>query len=357
MNLSLGPCLPIDDDDVHVWTTLLDLRLSSGNTLATVAVGNDGEQEGDLRRIQPPSDMVNALGIGSANSNGNVWERASYSCVGPGRSPGLVKPDGVAFGGGDDELLKIFSPHDGGVVGVQGTSFAAPMVLRSAIGVSTLSASPLSATAIKALLIHRAEKNENHNQLETGWGRFITDPEKLIACNDNEAMVIYQGVINPGQPIRARIPFPDIPLNGSVTIKATLGFVAKTDPAHPINYTKSGLNIIFRPKGNQKETIAFFNQDHYDTEQELRQDAQKWETCMSRTRNFRKETLSDPVFDIEYLTRDEGRAISVDDVAPLPYVLIVTLSVKNTAGVYNNILQRYQTLQPIKLRTEIQIRN
>ena len=357
VNLSLGPCLPIDDDDVHVWTTLLDLRLASGNILATVAVGNDGEKVGDLGRVQPPSDMVNALGIGSADTSGTEWNRASYSCIGPGRSPGLVKPDGVAFGGGDEEPLKIFSAHAGGIVGVQGTSFAAPMVLRSAIGVSTLSASPLSATALKALLIHQVEKRKTHDVLEVGWGRFVTDPEKLIACEDNEAMVIYQGSINPGQPIRARIPFPTIALKGTVTIRATIGFVAKTDPAHPINYTKSGLNVIFRPKGAEKKTISFFNQDHYDTEQELRRDAQKWETCMSRTRNFQKDTLDDPVFDIEYLTRDEGRPISADEVGALPYVLIVTVSVKNTTGIYNNILQRYKTLQPIKLRSEIQIRS
>ena len=43
MNLSLGPCIPIEDDDVHVWTTLLDHRLSNGQTFTTVAVGNDGE--------------------------------------------------------------------------------------------------------------------------------------------------------------------------------------------------------------------------------------------------------------------------------------------------------------------------
>lgn len=229
-------------------------------------------------------------------------------------------------------------------------------MLRTAIGVSTLCASPLSAVALRALLIHRAEKSKAHNISEVGWGRFVTDPDQILTCGDSEAMVIYQGTISPGQPIRARIPFPNIPLNGDVTIKATFGFAAKTDPAHPINYTKSGLNIIFRPRGAEKKTVAFFNQDHYDTEQELRQDAQKWETCMSRTRRFQKDSLLDPVFDIEYLTRDEGKAVSADEVEPLPYVLVVTISVKNTAGIYNNILQRYQTLQPIKLRTQVKIK-
>lgn len=36
--------------------------------------------------------------------------------------------------------------------------------------------------------------------------------------------------------------------------------------------------------------------------------------------------------------------------------MIVTLSIKNTPGVYNNIRQRYQTLPPLRLRQEIGIR-
>ena len=43
INLSIGPQLPIEDDDVHAWTAVIDERLSRGTTLATIAVGNDGE--------------------------------------------------------------------------------------------------------------------------------------------------------------------------------------------------------------------------------------------------------------------------------------------------------------------------
>lgn len=57
MNLSLGPRLPVEDDDVNVWTSVLDEYLSSGDTFATVAVGNDGEAIAPLNRVQPPSDM------------------------------------------------------------------------------------------------------------------------------------------------------------------------------------------------------------------------------------------------------------------------------------------------------------
>lgn len=93
-NLSLGPRLAIDDGQPHAWTAMLDGHLSLGRTLMTVAVGNDGNVDGGMGRIQPPADAVNALAVGACDSREFMWNRASYSCYGPGRSPGLVKPDG-----------------------------------------------------------------------------------------------------------------------------------------------------------------------------------------------------------------------------------------------------------------------
>ena len=41
LNLSLGPDLPTEDTDVHAWTAVVDTTLSDGETLMTVAVGNN----------------------------------------------------------------------------------------------------------------------------------------------------------------------------------------------------------------------------------------------------------------------------------------------------------------------------
>ena len=66
-NLSLGPALAIDDDDVHAWTAVLDEHLSDGRSLATIAAGNTGAEPQDpvLQnwRIQVPSDCVNGLTV------------------------------------------------------------------------------------------------------------------------------------------------------------------------------------------------------------------------------------------------------------------------------------------------------
>ena len=110
VNISLGPRLPVEDDDVTEWTATLDDRFASGKAVATVAVGNDGEASPGLNRIQPPADGVNVLAVGAASSAGPTWERANYSCIGPGRSPGYVKPDGLCFGGSPTEPFKVLSP-------------------------------------------------------------------------------------------------------------------------------------------------------------------------------------------------------------------------------------------------------
>ena len=105
INLSLGPDLPIEDNDVHAWTAVLDQLFSDGLTLPAIAVGNSGELDWDSgnARIQTPSDCVNALSIGSCDRVGSGWKRANYSSIGPGRSPGIMKPDGLAFGGSSRE--------------------------------------------------------------------------------------------------------------------------------------------------------------------------------------------------------------------------------------------------------------
>ena len=69
VNLSIGPALSVEDYDVHAWTAVLDELLSNGETLATVAIGNEGEKdwESGNARVQVPSDSVNSLAVGAAD--------------------------------------------------------------------------------------------------------------------------------------------------------------------------------------------------------------------------------------------------------------------------------------------------
>jgi hypothetical protein len=358
LNFSLGPNLPVEDDEVHPWTAMIDAYLSDGNTLAAIAVGNDGDKPWPECRIQPPSDMVNALAVGACDSRSPVWKRASYSSYGPGRSPGLVKPDGVAFGGGDTEQFTLYNPLTQQIEETTGTSFGSPSLLRTGIGIRASLHSDVSMLAVRALLSHHASRLPEMPMSEVGHGRFPQSVDEVLACGDNEVRVIYQGVLHAGQNLRAMIPFPTLVPQGRITLRATLCFASHTDPEHAVNYTRAGLTVVLRPKGRKKKTMSFFSAGKmYTTELQARMHEQKWETTLKHEHRFNIGTLDDPIFDITYGAREEGQSVNNKDLPPLPYAMVVTISVENTPGVYNNIRQRYQTLQPLRLRQEIGIRH
>jgi len=248
VNISLGPSLAVDDDEVTLWTAALDKRFAHGRCVATVAAGNAGELDdaSGLNRIQPPADGVNVLSVGSADRRGAGWQRAAYSCVGPGRSPGIVKPDGLAFGGSDHEPFGVLTTQlrGGHIVG---TSFAAPFALRSAASIGAQLGSRLGPLAIRALLIHRAHTENGHELKHVGWGRFESDSLLLVTCDDDEALVVFQGELPVGEHLRAPIPLSNVQLSGDVLLSASLVIAPEVDPEHPATYTRSGLEVAFRP--------------------------------------------------------------------------------------------------------------
>jgi hypothetical protein len=351
-NLSLGPRLAIDDGQPHAWTAMLDGHLALGRTLMTVAAGNDGSLEKGMGRIQPPADAVNALSVGACDSREFMWNRAAYRCYGPGRSPGLVKPDGLAFGGTEQQPLVLLNPLAGGLTGVQGTSFAAPLALRAAAAARAVSATPLSATTLRALMIHRAERAAGHDARDVGWGRFPESPEEILTSGDNEVCVVYQGHIDAGGTMRIGIPVPPVALGVGLTIKATFCFASPVDPADPINYTRHGLTVVFRPRG-EGSALPFFSTGNYNSEQDLRSDAYKWETVLHRSLNFAADQLLDACFDVDHGAREHGLKVDNRDVPPLPYVLIVTVSTQKGEPIYQSIMQKYRALAPIQLRERV----
>src|SRR3546814_2131139 len=53
-----------------------DLKhLATGKTFATIAVGNDGDKAWPECRVQPPSDMVNAIAVGACDTTSDAWQR------------------------------------------------------------------------------------------------------------------------------------------------------------------------------------------------------------------------------------------------------------------------------------------
>lgn len=147
-----------------------------------------------------------------------------------------------------------------------------------------------------------------------------------------------------------------------VHLKATFCVNAVTDPEHPLHYTRSGLDITFRANQKRKtidqehpDTKTFFSDKNlYETEEELREEAYKWETTISRNQRFKLSTLNNPVFDVKYHAREQGAAPSSKS-DPIQYSCILTIRTQGDVSLYNSILQQNQTLQSVKVKSRIQI--
>ena len=360
INLSVGPYPPVEDDDIHAWTAVLDDRLSHGKTLATIAVGNNGalSARDGLNRIQVPADCVNALAIGACDSPEAPWQRCDYSSVGPGRSPGLVKPDLVEFGGC---LQRPFiTVHDGrafALEATEGTSFSAPSVLRLGAGLRAHFGDALGLLAIRALLVHTAEASDAPCE-EVGRGRVARSVEDIVLCDDDTVRVVYQGTIAPARYIRAPIPVPSGSIPGKVTITATLCYPTGVDPHHPGNYTRAGLEPTFRPNDQKRkdpkqayaDSKGFFGKTQSGLfEDQLRRDAWKWENCLHTRATFMGTSLRNPVLDIHYNARQEGRDFEPEE--ELPYALVISVHAKHLGDLYNAIVRKYarqlEALRPI----------
>lgn len=363
INLSLGPALPIEDQDVHAWTSLIDDLLSDGETLLTVAVGNNGEKDAASgnSRIQVPSDAVNAVAIGSASSQGDSWSRAPYSAIGPGRSPGRVKPDVVAFGGGGTETFQYIGEGTAPVLHAgMGTSLAAPFALRQAASVRATLGAQLSPLAIRALLLHSADDAELP-RAEVGWGRLPKEVDEIIAVGDGVARIVYQGELRPGKYLRAQLPVPLDGFQGMVNVRATFCFASPVDTQSPDVYTRAGLDVVFRPDvkkipegAKSPKTRSFFSPTAYADEAALRNDEGKWETVLNAQSRMNAKTLAEPVFDIHYNARDQGDQSRETD--PLKYALVITIEAPKMANLHQEILAAYPgLLVPIQPDIELDI--
>ena len=360
INLSIGPRLPVEDDEVHAWTAVIDDRLSRGETLATIAVGNDGDGSAadGLNRIQVPADCVNAVAVGACDNPGPSWQRCNYSSVGPGRSPGVVKPDFVEFGGCLQRPFIVVSESSSvGLEATEGTSFSAPSVLRLAAGVRAHFGESLSMLAIRALLIHTTEACDYACE-DVGRGRVARSVQDIVLCDDDTVRVVYQGTIAPARYIRAPIPVPSGTIDGKVTITATLCYPTGVDPHHPGNYTRAGLEPTFRPHDQKRkdpsqihaDTKSFFGKAQKGLmEDELRRDAWKWENCLHTQVTFMGKSLRNPVLDIHYNARMGGRNFAPEE--ELPYALVVSVHAKHLHDLYDTVVRKYarqlEALRPV----------
>lgn len=356
VNLSMGPDLCVEDHDVHAWTAVIDEILSDGNTLLSVAVGNNGDADAvaGLNRIQVPADSVNALSVGAVDRSDGNWKRAVYSAVGPGRSPGRRKPDLVAFGGSGREYFHVVAPGRRRQLNATlGTSFAAPLALRAAVGIRAVLGREVRPLTTKALLIHGCDLHDTEDVGAIGWGKVPNDLRALITCEDGVARIVYQGELKSGKFLRAPVPLPKDTLQGKVTMTATFCYASPVDPQDASAYTKAGLGITFRPHSDKlpkedsqyAKSYSFFPSNEWRTEAEQRADLGKWETVLHATHTFLGSSLKGSVFDVHYNARDSGAPLTGSE--RIPYALVITVHAPRHADLYQQILDAHADLQAL----------
>ena len=362
INLSLGPNLPIEDDDIHPWTAVIDSALADGKTFMTIAIGNNGQNDrlSGNARIQVPADCVNALSVGAATNTANApWSRAPYSALGPGRRPGVVKPDILAFGGDSKRYFHVLQPGEAACIRPElGTSFAAPYALRMAVGIRAILGDTLSPLAIKALLIHAAQKQE-YDSTSVGWGNLPNSIDEVITCPAGVARIVYQGELRPGKYFRAQLPVPPEGLEGMITLKATFCYSTQVDPQDPGAYTKSALEVVFRPNKNKIKngspaSRSFFAGKTYSSEYDKRHIEHKWENVLHAKCRMSAKSLNCPVFEIHHIARDA--CSPTQNAGNIPYALILTIEAPKCTTLYTDILKSFPVLTIIEPQVNLPVR-
>jgi hypothetical protein len=162
---------------------------------------------------------------------------------------------------------------------------------------------------------------------------------------------------------------PNGSLAGSIVLTATLVIAPEVDPEHPGAYTRSGLEVVFRPnftryrmdssgkKSKHPKTKSFFSTSNMYGVSEfvLREEGHKWEPCLRNSQKFRANTLHKPCFDIYYHSRQSATAAQTPQ--PIPYALVVGIKAPGIKDLYNRVIKTYSNvLVPLRptLRISIQ---
>lgn len=374
VNISMGPNYAVTDDHLDPWTVALDELAKEQDIFITIAAGNDGEadRESGNHRIQPPSDGVNVTCVGALDRfNLASASRACYSSFGPGRSPGLVKPDVSIFGGSDSEPFGFVHSFSRNIVSAdQGTSFASPLALRVAAEIkSKIRNEDLTPLAVKALLLHHSFRNKDHIMDEVGWGILpFPDADAMITCEDGEVKIIYQGRKLGKKIVRTPIPIPDFASmlsDGTVTdttkveLKVTVCLNSALNPSDAANYTRNGVEVTYRKKvADDSSTKPLFSKKavfKFASEAILRGDCHKWATAMVGTDRLQLKSWEEPVLDFHFLERDRiGDSVGNSSIQ---YAIVISVKIREVANLYDLVLERYSAkLQPVRPRISPRLR-
>ncbi|MFI5201849.1 MAG: S8 family serine peptidase, partial [Candidatus Kapaibacterium sp.] len=384
-NLSFGPEGPVLDDEISRFTYALDLLAVNYRVAFCVAVGNDGDSEDDLaRRIQAPSDIVNGFGVGAFTLKEGVTVHAPYSCKGPGREPGKIKPDLVAFGGCEDFPMHLVSLEPGKKILAHGTSFPSPVV--TARGAITTDRFDRGSTLLsRVLLVHSAKHPDGSPDDFLGHG-IVPEIDDILFCGQNHVTIVSQNTISDKQYARIPIFIPKKLRDYSkAKISWTIGVLSPIDSRNPSDYTSCCIEdwlyphserYTFRPpkgvKGSpvnlllseqrveellnegwtKSEHPVSATSKYAIPERDLRSDSYKWETIVKKFAGKLEDSLHDPYLIVHADPRNGWHGL-------VDFAVAITVSLPNYEGdldLYALIRRQWSELIPIRLRTQAELR-
>jgi hypothetical protein len=384
-NLSFGPRGPILDDTISRFTYSLDALAAAHKVTFLVAAGNDGDAGEGLNRIQVPSDLVNGIGVGAYTIREGQIVHAPYSCIGPGRECGKMKPDIVAFGGCDQTPFHLVSANAGQKVLSCGTSFSVT-IASSLTAQAAASFDRSTALLGRVLVTHTAVHPSGDPDHLLGHGAIVEELSDILRCNDNEVTILFQGDLVPTKMVRLPVMVPaDVAGSGTVIVKWTVAALPLVSASHPADYTSCCIEDTFYPHsevytfsrkedGKQRtqkihireradeltqlymdgwtrsEFPASESGNKYHTEQERRLREHKWEPIVRRLVSKRADSIHEPFLILHAIPRN-GATERFD------YAAAVTISAPRFGGdLYNSVLREFNALQPIRLRSQAELR-
>ena len=393
VSLSMGPAGPIDTSAAPSrFTYALDRLSYETGRLFFTAVGNWGSRTG-LERIQTPADSVNNIAVGAYRRDPMTGARlpAEYSCRGPGRAGGGMKPDLVAFGGSPDAPFQVLDAAHGKIVGTQGTSFATPSA--SALGgtlIASLS-SPIDGQTCRALLLHSVEEMDGHHHEVVGWGALARSVDSVIACSRTRVTVLYSGIISPRH--SWKMPFllpPGFVPGGEVQFDWTIAYTPEVDPTAVDDYTLASVEPQFRPHrerfrftppeglenekpvtmdvekesaraedleklGWKRSTQPVSDQNVRLRESTLRAQEAKWETVVRGQRRKRAAGILDPCVTVQIMGRGTWDRAAPDELQARYAAVLTVTAPKYKQDLYAQVLGSFDKLQPFMLRPRLEV--
>jgi hypothetical protein len=297
-----------------------------------------------------------------------------------------LKPDLVAPGGCDQHPIHLVSICRGLKLLSYGTSFASPIVAALAAQ-ATDRFDRGTALLARALLIHTASHPNGSPDHQLGHGIVRPTIDDILRCENKEVTIAFQDNIQPKKMIRLPLMLPsEIGMQGKVFIKWTIAALPSVSPNHPSDYTSYCLEDTFYPndqvfsfstknknlKPNRKnlhlqddkaEVAALLadgwsqselpvsqSGNKYPSEHERRSLDYKWEPIVRHQDVKVANSLHQPFLVLHAIPRN-GAATRFD------YAAIVTIHAPKFEGdLYDAVLRHYPVLQPIRLRTESEIR-